>query len=189
MNMNMNRSMNMSKVSKANKGNKVSGLVTVVLVTGMLLVPAVSADLNPHSITYCEDAKRLNTKGKRWQSKHTAKPNGDAAYFKFINSSPWCAVIEADNPQHFSIIHYKEGGAEYLEKFVHKTGQEQWIGNNWRKIKKLCTAPTNLGIVVKKFRRQTPKKKKCLMTVKGNRLHVTNVGRVMKPLRPGARRR
>lgn len=169
--------------------NRLISLSTVALVTGMLVVPSIGAAPNPHSIDYCEDAKRLNTKGKRWQSRHKIKPSGDAAYFRFINSSPWCAIIEADNPTHFSIIHYKEGGDAYLEKFVHKGGQEQWVGNNWRKIKKLCTAPTNLGIVVKKFRRQTAKKKKCFMTVKGNRLHITNVGRVMKPLSPGARRR
>ena len=117
-------------------------------ITALLLSASISAADNSHdgmiSINTCEDSAISNVKAKYWLDVLAPEqpPITDTEYFARLNASPWCYVHKKEG-KHNSIRQYDSGGYNH-EIQIHKTGEQQWIKNNWKSLRAQCTMPFDL---------------------------------------------
>lgn len=162
-------------------------LVTIFL---FLLSNSVLASTMTN-ITYCEDAKKSNSKAKVWEKNWTTRPTTDKEYIRAIRTSPWCRYKSASGSKHNRIYHVKQNGTE-VSILIHKDKESNWIKNNWGKITDNCKIPNDLhgnGWIVKKYKSNPKKTCVIIDNGTGSRLRWQPWTKPLRSLKPSARRR
>ena len=125
------------------------------------------------SINTCEDATISNTKAKYWRDNltPTEPPTKDSEYFTWINQSPWC-YVQSKGAGHNSIRQYSTSGSTH-EIQIHKSGQQQWIKNNWNDFKTRCVMPFDIygGAIITRAYRTPTTAKACLIFSRNGLMH------------------
>ena len=93
----------------------------------------------------CEDAATSNAKARYWLSRlvPTTAPSKDKDYFLMVNRSPWCFIQQGNAGNHYRIMRYSSNGS-VSEFLIHKAGEQNWIANNFNKVKAGCVLPSDL---------------------------------------------
>ena len=104
-------------------------------------------------IDSCEDAAKSNEKALYWLNRlvPATAPSKDKDYFLMVNQSPWCFVQQGNAGNHYRIMRYSSNGS-VSEFLIHKAGEQQWIANNFNKVKTGCILPSDLAAGERIFR-------------------------------------
>ena len=131
--------------------------VQLIAILKSLTVPAKTTTVPP-SLIFADQAKQYNKLNKLWFKKLGAVNITDPMdVIDLINKSPWCRVVDGDNPQHKVIAQYSSKGVLTKTPLgIHTQADHYNIGRTSLRIaKKLCQQPSDtvFGVLKVKARK------------------------------------
>lgn len=124
--------------------HKMKKTVGVILLISPMLTFAASYS---GGIQYCEQVKKMNVYGVKWQIRGTKKKISDVQTAqRYINASPFCSLVGRGN--HYDLIHYDSNGSRHrksnLGLHADWKGKNYFNNTNMDAIWKRCIIPHDL---------------------------------------------